>query len=208
MTTKQARVPKSRSGLIIGIVGGLVVLLLVLAVALGTKDVRSEYGTPQIEGVGLPLMPPQSSIDPSANGFEIPNLTGQDFSGRTTTIDRNDGRKKAIVFIAHWCVHCQAEVPRVQQYLNATGGVDDVDLYSVATAMSSTRPNYPPSAWLQREGWTVPLIRDDNSNSAHAAYGSGGFPYWVFVNSDGSVALRTSGELTVEQLDGYLRSLG
>ncbi len=207
MTTKQAKVPKSRTGLIIGIVGGLVVLLLVLAVALGTKDVRSEYGTPQIQGVGLPMMPPQSSVDQSATGFAIPNLSGQDFSGKTTTIDPNDGRKKAIVFIAHWCVHCQAEVPRVQQYLNETGGVEDVDLYSVATAMSSTRDNYPPSAWLAREGWTVPVIRDDNKNSALTAFGSGGFPYWVFVNSDGSVAMRTSGELTVEQLDGYLRSL-
>lgn len=207
MTTKQAKVTKSKTGLIIGLVGGLVVLLLVLAVVLGTEDVNSEFGNPQIEGAGLPLMPQQSSIDETANGLAIPNVTGQNFAGDTVTIDRGDGRAKAIVLLAHWCSHCQAEVPRVQEYLNQTGGVDGVDMYSVTTSMNSAQGNYPPSDWLDREGWTVPVIRDDKNNSVHAAYGSGGFPYWVFVNSDGTVALRTSGELAVEQLDGILRSL-
>ncbi len=208
MTTKQVKAPKSKTGLIIGIVGGGLVLLLVLAVVMGTNEVGSEFGDPQIEGAGLPLMPPQSPIDETANGLAIPNVTGQDFDGNTVTIDRGDGRAKAIVLLAHWCSHCQAEVPRVQAYLNETGGVDGVDMYSVATSMNSAQANYPPSEWLEREGWTVPVIRDDKDNSVLAAYGSGGFPYWVFVNSDGTVALRTSGELQTEQLDGILRSLG
>lgn len=207
MTTKQEKAPKSRTGLIIGLVGGGIVLLLILIVVMGTNEVGSEFGDPQIEGTGLPIMPPQSSVDETANGFPIPNVTGQDFDGKTVTIDRGDGRAKAIVLLAHWCPHCQNEVPRVQTYLNETGGVDGVDMYSVTTSMNSAQDNYPPSDWLEREGWTVPVIRDDKNSSVHAAYGSGGFPYWVFVNSDGTVALRTSGELDVEQLDGILRSL-
>ena len=96
------------------------------------------------------------------------------------------------MFIAHWCGHCQAEVPRVQAWLDATGGVPGVDLYSVATAMNSGQGNFPPSDWLARENWSLPVIRDDQDNSVLAAYGSGGFPYWVFTNADGTVALRVT----------------
>ncbi len=73
--------------------------------------------------------------------------------------------------------------------------------------MNSAQGNYPPSAWLKREGWTAPVIRDDKDSSVLRAYGSGGFPYWVFVNADGSVALRTSGELQIAQLETILNGL-
>jgi hypothetical protein len=95
----------------------------------------------------------------------------------------------------------------VQAWLDATGGDPDVDLYSVATSMNSGQPNYPPSSWLEGEDWSVPVIRDDQDNSALIAYGAGGFPYWVFTNADGTVAIRTSGELSTEQLETILSTL-
>lgn len=207
MTTKQSTGSGSKTGLIIGIVGGLVVLALILAVVLGNEEIGAEYGDPTIEGASLNVMPPSLTVDESANGSEIPDVQGQDFDGNQVVIDRGDGSAKAIVFLAHWCRHCQAEVPRVQAWLNETGGVDGVEMYSVATSMNSAQANYPPSDWLDREGWTVPVIRDDKDNSVLRAYGSGGFPYWVFVNADGTVALRTSGELEIAQLQLILNGL-
>ena len=134
-------------------------------------------------------MPPDTRVDVTANGETAPTVIGQDFDGNEVRIE-NDGRAKAIVLLAHWCAHCQNEVPAVQAWLDSGGGVEGVDMYSVATAMDSNRDNFPPSEWLDREGWTVPVIRDDSNNSVHTAYGSGGFPFWVFVNSDGTVAFR------------------
>jgi hypothetical protein len=67
--------------------------------------------------------------------------------------------------------------------------------------------NFPASSWLDHEGWTVPLIVDDQAGSAHQAYGSGGFPYWVFLNADGTVAVRTAGQLTIPQLEEILLNL-
>ena len=207
MTTKQSQSSASRTGLIIGLVGGGIVLLLVLAVVLGTNEVGAETAEPTIEGTSLPGMPPSNPIDVTATGLSIPNVTGEDFDGDEVVIDRGDGRAKAIIFLAHWCSHCQAEVPRVQAWLDATGGVEGVDMYSVATSINSSRGNYPPSSWLDREGWTVPILRDDKDNSVLNAYGSGGFPYWVFVNADGTVALRTSGEMPTEQLQSFIEAL-
>jgi thiol-disulfide isomerase/thioredoxin len=207
MTTKQSTGSGSKTGLIVGIVGGLVVLALILAVMLGNTEIGAEYGDPTIEGSSLNVMPPNVTVDESANGSPIPDVDGQNFAGDEVVIDRADGNAKAIVFLAHWCPHCQAEVPRVQAWLDGGGGVDGVEMYAVATSMNSAQGNYPPSDWLDREGWTAPVIRDDKDNSVLRAYGSGGFPYWVFVNADGTVALRTSGELHIAQLESILNGL-
>jgi thiol-disulfide isomerase/thioredoxin len=207
MTTKQSQSSGSRTGLIIGLVGGGVVLLLVLAVIMGTNEVNAETGEPTLEGTALPAMPQNNPIDISANGLPIPNVVGEDFDGEQVTIDRADNSAKAILFLAHWCPHCQAEVPRVQAWINQTGGVEGVDMYAVATSINSARSNYPPSSWLEREGWTSPIIRDTKDNLVLNAYGSGGFPYWVFVNADGTVAARASGEMPIEQLQAFLESL-
>jgi len=197
---------RNKTGIIFAAVGGVVVLLLIAAVFLGTEQVGSEYGNPTLSGNSLPPMPGTSQFDTTATGLAYPEVHGADFEGKPVAIT-NDGRAKAIVFLAHWCPHCQAEVPKVQKWLDDGGNVEGVDLYSVATATNSGRPNYPPSKWLEREGWTVPVIVDDQAASVHTAYGSGGFPFWVFTNSDGTVAVRSAGELPIDQFVKILESL-
>ncbi|MFV1963622.1 MAG: TlpA family protein disulfide reductase, partial [Acidimicrobiia bacterium] len=182
------------------------VLLLVVAVMFGNEEVGSEYGSPELTGTPLPPFPSQITVDTSATGLPAPEVFGRDYSGIEVAIT-NDGVAKGIVFLAHWCQFCQREVPRVQEWLNNGGGVDGTELYSVSTAVNSAKPNYAPSEWLDREGWTVPVILDDQAGSVHRSYGGGGFPNWVFLNADGTVAARTAGELTTEQLEGFLNSL-
>ena len=197
---------KPRSIPIVGIVVAVVAVLAVVAVVFaGNTEVGSEYGEPQVQGQ-LSLMPPETAVDTSATGETAPIVIGADFDGNEVRIE-NDGRAKAIVLLAHWCPHCQAEVPRVTEWLNASGGPDNVDFYSVSTSMNSAQPNFPPSEWLARENWQIPVIRDDQEGSVWSAYGAGGFPFWVFTNSDGTVAMRTSGQLQIEQLELILDSL-
>lgn len=164
-----------------------------------------EYGEPEVSGQLAP-MPVGSSVDSAVTDDSAPTVVGQDFNGNEVRIE-NDGRAKAIVLLAHWCPHCQNEVPAVQAWLETGGSVEGVDMYSIATATDTSRDNYPPSEWLDREGWTVPVIRDDSNNSVHTAYGSGGFPFWVFVNSDGTVAARISGSTAIEDLEQVMLSL-
>ena len=196
----------SRTIPIVGIVVGIIVVLAVIAIVFaGNTEPGNEYGDPQVSGQ-LSLMPPNTRVDATANGETSPTVIGQDFDGNEVRIE-NDGRAKAIVLLAHWCGFCQNEVPTVQAWLDSGGGVEGVDIYSIATAMDSNRDNFPPSAWFDREGWTVPVIRDDSNNSVHTAYGSGGFPFWVFVNSDGTVAFRLAGATTIEELELIMSEL-
>jgi cytochrome c biogenesis protein CcmG/thiol:disulfide interchange protein DsbE len=144
---------------------------------------------PTITGGPLPELP-RDGTDPAA-GLPVPQVEGTDFTGKPVAITA-DGRPKVLLFLAHWCPHCQAEVPVIQQWVNGGGLPDGVDLVSVATGIDPNAPNYPPDAWLQREGWTSPVLVDP-SNKIAQAYGLPAYPYFVFVGSDGKVVSRAIG---------------
>ena len=133
--------------------------------------------------------------DDPALGLVAPTLSGQDFEGDTVTI-APDGDAKVILFVAHTCPHCQAEIPRLRTWLDDHALPSGVDLYLVSSNVQPSGPNYPPSEWLARERMDgVPTIADDDSSSAITAYGISGFPYFVLLDGDGRVASRMSGEL-------------
>ena len=154
--------------------------------------------TPVVSGTPLPAF--TSPSDDPAVGDTIPTVTTP-----TASIELN-GRAKVLLFLAHWCPHCQAEVPVVQDWIDAGSLPDDVDLISVSTGIDPSRPNYPPDEWLEREGWTSPVIVDE-SGAVADAYGLSAFPYWVFVNADGTVAGRLTGELRTSDLDTIVAGL-
>ena len=85
-----------------------------------------------------------------AIGRPIPEVSGTDFDGTSVRIAA-DGRSKILLFLAHWCPHCQREVPVVQTWLGAGRLPAAVDLISIATAIDQNLPNHPPDAWLARE---------------------------------------------------------
>jgi thiol-disulfide isomerase/thioredoxin len=154
---------------------------------------------------GTPLPPFQQTAGDPAIGQPIPTVSGADFAGQPVSIEL-DGRPKVLLFLAHWCSHCQAEVPIVQDWMDNGQAPTDVDLVSVATAIDPTLPNYPPEAWLADEHWTVPVIVDPTGTVA-TAYGLSAFPYWVFVGADGAVTGRLTGELPVADLETIIASL-
>lgn len=164
-------------------------------------------GTPVGDLVtGTPLPPLGQGADPAV-GSPIPAVDGRAYDGTPISFGSGNGRPMVILFLTHWCGHCQAEVPRVQAWLDANGQPAGVDLYAVSTATDSSLPNFPPDSWLEREGWTVPTVVDDTQSSIAQAYGLSGFPFWTFVDGDGRVSLRAAGELTIEQLEAILARL-
>jgi cytochrome c biogenesis protein CcmG/thiol:disulfide interchange protein DsbE len=131
-----------------------------------------------------------------------PVVTGETFEGDAITIP-GDG-PAVIVFLAHWCPHCQREVPVIVDWLAENGAPDGVELLGVATAIDEGRENFPPDEWLEREGWTVPTMVDDADSSTATKYGLTAFPYFVAVDGDGTIVDRRSGELTMAQLEAMI----
>jgi thiol-disulfide isomerase/thioredoxin len=163
----------------------------------------SASGAPVITGASLPDF--QNPNGDRAVGLPAPEVEGTSFDGSKVSVAR-DGGPKVILFLAHWCPHCQEEVPVVQAWVNAGGVPAGVDFVSVATSIDPEGPNYPPDAWLAREGWTVPVIADP-TNSVATAYGLTAFPYWVFVGSDGNVRARAAGKMPIANLQGVVAGL-
>ena len=191
---------KSKNKLVI-ILGGVVAVVVAGLVAFFTvSGSEPETAEVAVEGDPIPVLAGNAPVGQDiAFGWDAPTVTGSDWVGNQVTIDQADGRPKVIVFLAHWCPHCQAEVPQIQAWLNQTGGSSEVDLYGVATSINRSRPNWPPSDWLEREGWTSPTIMDQN-NRAATAYGLSAFPYWVAVNSEGKVVYRVAASIGVDGL--------
>ena len=209
--------PASRStrpaGLVLAI-GGLVIagaaIAAIALTQLGSSAAASPSGSPSplatsAPVAGVPLPPFVEGVDDQAVGQPMLEFDGTDFAGTPVSI-RADGRPKVLLFLAHWCPHCQREVPVVQDWVDANGMPVGVDFISVATANDPNLPNYPPDAWLAREGWEVPVLVDGGRRIAND-YGLTAFPYWVAIDADGKVASRRTGELTPAQLDALVASV-
>jgi thiol-disulfide isomerase/thioredoxin len=207
---KQSRTPYF---VIAGIAAAVLVALVVALAAGGGDDDNTTTGggnadpatTGTVAVSGNPLPQFTDTSDDPAVGMTLPTLEGNDQTGAPMTIGA-DGRPTMIMFVAHWCPHCQREVPVVQQWVDDGRLPEGVDLVSVSTAIDPNRPNYPPDAWLADEGWTAPVLVDAD-NSAAQAVGLSAHPFFVAIDGDGTVVLRTSGELTTDQLDAIASTL-
>jgi thiol-disulfide isomerase/thioredoxin len=145
-----------------------------------------------VTGTALPEL--GDPANDKAVGTKPPEIAGQSFTGKAVSIVPG-GKAKLVVFVAHWCPHCRAEVPRIVQWMASGDKPAGLDVYAVSTAVDASRVNYPPSSWLETEKFVVPTIADDGKSSASAAWGLPGFPYMVLLKADGTVAARHSGEL-------------
>jgi cytochrome c biogenesis protein CcmG/thiol:disulfide interchange protein DsbE len=161
-----------------------------------------DYGSVIVDGSPLPVSTGTTATDPAV-GDALPTIEGQQFDGSPIVVE-GDGSPKIVMTLAHWCPHCRAEVPRIQEWLDENGMPSDVDLVAIATATDASRPNFSPGDWLREEGWSVPTLVDDEQSSAMAALGVDGFPGFVVVDAQGRVVLRTSGEQSVAQWEALL----
>lgn len=191
---------------ILAIVGGVVGLALIILLAIsiaGEEELDASIGFREVEvtGTPLPIFNPEAG-DPTV-GLEAPTVSGEDWNGEEESIEA-DGRAKILIFLAHWCPHCQAEVPVVQNWIDDGNVPDDVDLYSITVSTDRLRPNWPPQDWLEEEDWSVPVIMDDQIGTVATSFGMSGTPFYVVLDGDNNVVRRVSGEIGVGGLNALV----
>jgi hypothetical protein len=98
-------------------------------------------------------------------------------------------------------------VPRLVEWRNDGTIPEDIDLVAVSTAVVQERGNYPPSAWLEQEGWPGRVMTDDADGTAAGYYGLPSFPYFVALDAEGRVVLRAQGELDQQDIEAVVSQL-
>lgn len=160
--------------------------------------------------IGVPVagnLPPLEDSDTAGDpavGMPAPALTHVEASGSTVSVAPAPDGPTMVLFVAHWCPHCAAEIQKLSD-LTAAGELPEwLDIVAVSTAVNAEQPNYPPDQWLDGLAWTWPvvndLVRNDQTWADATAYGVDAFPFAVLVDADGIVTARWSGELDPDEI--------
>ncbi len=163
-----------------------------------------------LAGDSLPMFDGTASTDPAV-GLPAPTVDGFDYEGNEVRIDPAEG-PHLVMFQAHWCPHCAASLPNVEEWM-ADGTIPSwLPVTLVSTAESPGAANYPADKWLQELGWTGRVLRDSPNDdgaagAAGVAYGASGYPFFVVIGVDGTVLARAIGELTNADMEQLVAGL-
>lgn len=156
--------------------------------------------------VGDPLPQLPASGDDPAVGMQAPVIVAETVDGEPVRVDASVDGPTWLVFLAHWCPHCNAEIPVINE-LRDTGRIPGgVNVVAISTGFTPDRPNWPPAEWLADMGWTYTAIHDGIDPEAQSpyialtAFGVGVFPFSVLLDGDGRVVTRFFGEHQVDDL--------
>ncbi len=144
-----------------------------------------------------------------AVGMVAPVLIGETFDGEPVRIDATVDGPTWMIFLAHWCPHCNDEIPVINQMRDDGRIPDEVNVVGVSTAYNPDRPNWPPDEWLEDLDWKFPAVPDGidtvrETYIAAADFGIGGFPFSMLIDGDGTITARWSGERTADELESLL----
>ena len=197
----------------------LVVVGIAGAVTLGTSGGSSDTTTDtvvtvpggvqpaeyqKVSSTGGMLAPlPESGAD-TETGKSVAVLKGYDLQGRPVTIDpAGEGKATMVVFLAHWCPHCNREIPVLNKWRESGEVPTGLRVVGITTGSKADQANWPPSKWMTAMKWPFEVMADSEAQEAAAAYGVAGYPFIAFVGANGKITARTSGEIPVEQLQIY-----
>lgn len=208
--TRQQRRARQRGGAARRRTWPLIVAVLAVVGAAATVAVLgSDAGVdggiptelPTVTGAGLvPL--PETGPDPAV-GTPAPTATGPALLSDASVVVPAREQATLTVVLAHWCSHCRAEVPELVGWLERGGLPGGIAVRAVVSGNSPTRPNWPPDAWLEREGWTAPALYDADDRVADAL-GWTGTPFFVVTDAEGAVVARVAGALSIPQVEALL----
>ena len=155
-----------------------------------------------VEAEGEMLLALEDPDNDPARGKIAPVVNGFGFDGAPLTIAPT-GKPMLVVFLAHWCPHCNAEIPRLIEWKDSGAMPADLGVVGVSTGARDDAPNWPPSQWVVDKAWPWPVMADNEDQNAAVAFGVSGYPGLILLNGDGKVLARRSGEAGIDELKAW-----
>jgi thiol-disulfide isomerase/thioredoxin len=218
---KKTQVSDSRKTFIILGVGVLIAAVIAIGASGGSSNSDSngatttvaggvaagEYQPVVATGTALPVLGNANSDvkQDAAYGKTPPSLSGYNFAGAPVSVVPGSGNQAVmVVFLAHWCPHCNREVPRLIEWKNQGLIPEGLRVIGITTSSRNDQANWPPSDWIEEMHWPFEVMADSEAADAANAYGVDGFPFITILNGSGTVVGRHSGELEIADLDSFV----
>jgi thiol-disulfide isomerase/thioredoxin len=171
--------------------------------ATGSLTAPSASGASAAVAPSVPTgyLPPFEQGQPDAAlGMVLGDVAGIEYYSDTELIiDPTDGTARAWLIWAHWCPHCQRELPPLSDwYAESADQYPNVELISVSSSIDPTRGN-PLEPYLEELQLPFPVIVDPDLRLAEQ-FGLSAYPFWVFTAGDGTTLLRIAGFLEIDQV--------
>jgi cytochrome c biogenesis protein CcmG, thiol:disulfide interchange protein DsbE len=200
---------KSKSPLIFGVVIAALLIAGVAAVLVSKNTTKTATAKlPVVQAVtisGSAIAPmPETGPDPAV-GTTAPTIVGKSFDGTGLSLPAA-GKRTMVVIAAHWCPHCQRELPLLVEWKKSGKVPSDLEVIVLSTNVAAERGNYPPAVWLESIDNPFPVLADDANSAAAMALGNTTFPTMVLIGKDGKVERRMSGEKTLEEVETFAQN--
>ena len=155
-------------------------------------------------------LPPFESTqhDPAvASGMTLGEVSGTEYyTASTVTYPSSSEKARVWMVWAHWCPYCQQELPELSAFWEQSqSSFPNVELVSITTSQDDTRGN-PLEPYLDELQLPFPVLVD-NDLSIAGQFGTTSFPYWVVTDTEGTVLLRISGAIPLEQVANIFTEL-
>lgn len=146
------------------------------------------------------LAPFEQGQPDAALGTVLGEVTGVEYYTQAEiTVDPSDGTSRAWLIWAHWCPHCQRELPPLSEWYSENADLyPNVELISVTSSIDPARGN-PLEPYLDELQLPFPTIVDPDLALAEQ-FGLSAYPFWVFTDGDGTTLLRVAGFLEIDQV--------
>lgn len=189
---QEAIARRRRAGLVIAVTA--TVAFVLVAVGIGTVFLR-----PQLF-IDAPAPTVATDVERLEVGDLVPTISGENFDGQRVVID--EGEARILLFAAHWCDHCKAEL----EMLAEARGAGTLDL-NVPLVVISTRHipgvRWPPADALDLEGGPDEVLVDSDSSLA-GLFDVQSVPRWFFLDEDGRIVADETGELSLADIRKYV----
>lgn len=209
LAEQKANEKRGSAGMPVALIGAIVLVVavaVIVAIVLLNIDDNERPDGLAFNGTALPAY--VAGVEDPALGAKAPLFTTEYLNGEYAFIGGGGGPNdtaKLMVFVAHWCPLCQAELPEISNWVAENGLPDGVEIVMVSTFQDADRDNYPPSAWFDAAGWEAPVAVDSEDGEIVTEwFGMPGVPSWVVLTDLNFVLQRGTGPIPPDRLEGLI----
>ncbi len=134
-------------------------------------------------------------------GDDAPNFALQDLDGKQHKLSDYRGQGVFLNFWGTWCEPCKKEMPAMDRQFNA---YKDQGVHVLAVNIAQS--NFEVQSFSDQFKLSFPIVID-KTKDVMTAYNIRPLPTTVLVNPEGKIERIITGEMTEEDIKGYMESI-